>query len=342
MEKHFITALLVLVLLAPQLGLEAKSRHHGVKERDHDAEKHDYEKKKDGMHRHYSRYKKHKKHRHSHSIRDELESINKAIADIRTEIAALGQPGGGLPGDLTAILAPLQSEIDLNTGELVVVDGNITNIFGEILRINDSLIANGDRLAGLESAVATLVLDIAALISTVDTLSGGTPTDLVFKGNFLLGNAERPRFGIKFDWANFKANATGSFSSIEIRNSLGGSVKCSNTAAFPTIATDIANELNTHFPLPGSIVSFTCLSEFTVENVPMLQDVKWNIGECDGAVELNADLAKEAVCGGGQGAVVRPLHPTTQNWGGVGIDFGGSIGGTSGAPSQILEVILIR
>ena len=96
MEKHFITALLVVILLAPQTVLEAKSRHHGVKERDHDAEKHDYEKKKDGKHRHYSRYKKHRKHRHSHSIRDELESINKTVADIKAKIAALGP---GLKGD---------------------------------------------------------------------------------------------------------------------------------------------------------------------------------------------------------------------------------------------------
>jgi len=43
MEKYFITALLVLILLAPQSGLEAKSRHHGVKERDHDAEERDHE-----------------------------------------------------------------------------------------------------------------------------------------------------------------------------------------------------------------------------------------------------------------------------------------------------------
>jgi len=334
--------MLALFLLASQTGLEAKSRQDDLKDRDHDAEERDHEKKKDGKHRHYSRYKKHKKHRHPHSIRVELESINKAIADIQTEIAALGQTGGGLPVDLTAKLAALQSAIDANTGELGVVDGNITDIILDIQGINDSLIANGRvRLADLESAVSTLESELDALVLEVGTLSGGTPTDLVFKGNFIQGNAERPRFGIKFDWANFKANATGSFSSIEIKNDLGGSVKCSKTEAFPTIATDIANELNTHFPLPGSIMSFNCLSEFTVNSVVMLQDVKWNIGDCNGAVELNADLLNEAVCGVGDGAVVRPLHPTTQNWGGVGTEFGGS-GGTSGAPSQILEVILTR
>jgi len=70
MEKQLLTALLVLVLVAPQAGLEAKSRHHGVKERDHHAEDRDDEankrhKSKKRHHKSKKRHHKSKKHHHS-------------------------------------------------------------------------------------------------------------------------------------------------------------------------------------------------------------------------------------------------------------------------------------
>ncbi|MEE8366105.1 MAG: hypothetical protein V3R76_09980, partial [Gammaproteobacteria bacterium] len=68
-------------------------------------------------------------------------------------------------------------------------------------------------------------------------------------------------------------------------------------------------------------------------------------GFCGGEVELNAQLSflgtsAEDVCQPSDGAAVRPLM-TNKNWGGVGEDFDGT-GGTFGAPTQKLEVILTR
>ena len=80
MEKHFITALLVVILLAPQTGLEAKSRSHGVKDRDHNAEERYHKSNKRHRSNRYSRYKKYIKiYRHSHATKVELEFFQPSV-----------------------------------------------------------------------------------------------------------------------------------------------------------------------------------------------------------------------------------------------------------------------
>jgi len=190
--------------------------------------------------------------------------------------------------------------------------------------------------------------DLDERISALEE-SDSPASDLIFSGNFIEGNATN--FDLKVAWANFKNSATGSFSSIEIRNVLIvdgveiiGSIICSETA----IATDIVRELNTHVPIaaipsPGSLKSFTCLEPATSDSPG--RAVTWNVGECVGEVELNATLlGVKNVCQTtetSEAAIIRP-HALS-NWGGVGTDFGGA-GGTTGrkAPSQTLQIILTR
>ena len=306
MYKQLLTILLTFLFLAPQAGLEAK-------EKEDDKRHHDRSNKTKGF---------------AHGTKAQLVLLNQAIADISAKIAFLEQRVGGLPGDLAATLTALRLDIDTNSN-------NVSQALDDIMDIP-------------KFDIAAIKLEITSIIGRLDALGSSVPVepDLVFSGNFIQ-DGNQARFGLKFDWANFKNNATGSFSSIQIRNSfdggttIAGSVVCDT----PTIVDQIVSELNTHVPVPGpslgsagSIMSFTCPEPTLSENV------RWNIGECTGEVELNAqrypDSTSAAVCGTGQGAVVRPLLPS-KSWGGVGTDFGGS-GGTSGAPSQTLEVILLR
>ncbi|MCP4430739.1 MAG: hypothetical protein GY806_07160 [Gammaproteobacteria bacterium] len=187
----------------------------------------------------------------------------------------------------------------------------------------------GNRLNLLESSVAEISISLGLLSSTVDDLelrvlaleqAGPPPAISVnFSGAFThlaVADAE-----VQQAWQDFRNNATGSFQSIEIRNSLGGSVICSDSV----VATQIANELNLFTHGPG-FASFACGSQI------------WNVGTC-GGIELNAGSVT-GVCRCGQNAVVRPTI-ANDNWGGVSTEFGGS-GGTCDAPSQTLEVILTR
>ena len=313
--------MLALFLLASQTGLEAKSRQDDLKDRDHDAEERDHEKKKDGKHRHYSRYKKHIKHRHSHSIRDELESINKTIADIQTEIAALGQPGGGLPGDLMAKLDALQLAMGDNSSDIFSILGDITIILEDIKGISE----NGIRLDELKLTVADLSLKLTALTLTVDALDlrisaleQSTPPSVsehVFSREFFKGVASTVD-NQQLAWNQFRGNITGEFTSIEITNSFGGSALCSD----PLVSTNIANALK-------SFVTGAALEEF---NCGVNQE--WSVGDCGAGVTLHAG-STTAICWCDDGATVRPLN-TNPNWGGIGI--------TCDAPTQTLGVILTR
>ena len=311
MKKQLIGTLLVLMFLAPQTGLVAD----------------------DDNHKHKDKPPKPLKTKLFNSINVQFATkaeLTTAVALVQADIDALVLQVGVTPDELAASLALLQKDIDANILDINMALEDITN-----MRLED--------IAGIQGQIGIIqgqIDDINAFLKKLE-LPDLLVSDLVFSGNFFGG--EEARFGIKFDWASFKSNAIGSFSSIKIRNSfdggatIAGSVECAD----PAIATLIIKELNTHVPIPGptlgskgSFKSFTCVEPIT--SLP----VNWNIGECDGEVELNADLIIEAVCGIGEGAVVRPLHPT-KSWGGVGSDFGGS-GGTSGAPSQTLEVILTR
>ncbi|MFV2032378.1 MAG: hypothetical protein ACC663_07775, partial [Gammaproteobacteria bacterium] len=313
MVKIIITTLLAFLLLAPQAAVEAREKG---KEAKHDQRFH--------------KSKSHKFKRFPHAVKSELESLNQSISEINARIDALELAGGGgLPPDLAATLAALQAAIDTNSGDIVFALDGINGNLAEIQTLIDNLNANGAQLNSLELAVVDLESRILALEQ-----SGLTGSDLIFSGYFIK-NFES-RFSLKFDWANFKSNATGSFSSIEIKNDLGvgGSAVCAD----PVVATQIVNELNTLIPVSGAISTFTCLE-------PTLgMDVYWNVGESGGEVELNAQLIEAGVAPAVSqcefGAVVRPLNPS-RNWGGVGSNFGGA-SGTCNALSQTLEVVLTR
>jgi len=300
MEKHFITALLVLILLAPQSGLEAKSRHHGVKERDHDAEERDHE-NKNRYHKSKNRYHKSKKRHHSsrkffrfaRSTKAELELLKQSIAEINAKMGAL-EPQSQLPADLAALLVPLQTAIDGNSSDATMALDEIIDIMTEIGLIID-------RISALEK-------------------SGPEPPDgekLVFSGHFIL--KETPDAQLVQDWLDFRSNASGVYTSIEIRGSVGGGVSCSD----PVTATAIANALNS-----GQTATFNC------------ENRMWNVGPGNplngkGGIELNAgSVLLDSVPPTGnclEEASVRPLMGNS-NWGGIGL--------TCVAPSQTLEVIL--
>jgi len=307
MEKQILTALLVLVLVAPQTGLEAKSRHHGEKDRDHDAEERDHEDKK--------RYHKAKKRHHNsrklfrfaRATKAELELLKQAISDINAKMDAL-EPQGQLPADLAEDLTLKLQALELAIGENTV---DITFVLNAIDGILIDIADNKARLLILEQSTPPAV-----------------EPDLVITGTFIQGAVPAPSIGE--DWLVFRSKATGSFASIKISSSNGGSAICSD----PGAATNIANELNSHVPTTGSLTTFAC------------QDKIWNVGECGvGAVELNASLSS-GVCKCDQGATLRPRIGSI-NWGGVGSDFGGPVGPPDascfgGAPSQTLTVTLTR
>ena len=293
MEKHFITALLVVILLAPQTGLEAKSRSHGVKERDHEAQERDDEAKKPNRSKRYSRYKKYiKKYRHSHATKVELEFLKQSIAEINAKMDAL-EPQGQLPAVLAEKLDALQPVIDGNSSDVTMALDDIIEIMMDI----DSIIA---RISALEL--------------------GPEPPDgekLVFSGHFI--GKKTPDSLLMQDWLEFRSNASGYYTSIEIRGSAGGGVSCSD----PDTATAIANALNS-----GLTYTINC------------ENRMWNVGPGNprtggGGIELNAGSVRlDSVPPTGnclEEASVRPLMGNS-NWGGIGF--------TCVAPSQTLEVIL--
>jgi len=309
MEKHFITAMLVLVLLAPQLGLEAKSRYNEVKERDHDAkERHDDAKKR--PHSRYSKsHKKHKKHRHSHGFKAELKKLKRDISDIKDKIEDFElEVDDELLEDLKRELNALQMAIDGNFNEIGI-------IFEQIESINMGISALDTRLTELISALDTRL----STLELADPTGSGPPdSELIFSGDFT--NGIEADSDTQEAWVAFRSNATGTFSSIEIRNpgTGGGSAKCSD----PTSATLLAMGLSSSKP-----TSLDC------------DDLTWNVGFCGTQVhafELNAGSTSDVCeCFNKQFAVVRP-RMGNPNWGGIGgVDCGS-------APAQTIEVILIR
>lgn len=177
-----------------------------------------------------------------------------------------------------------------------------------------------DELDALNQAIEVTNQRIDDLEDRIIELEAGgdpDPVDVVFSGQFT--NSQAPTTNAAVAWSEFLNQATGEFSAIEIKSSLGGSVVCSD----PLAATDIANELNTHVLASGSISSFGC------------QDLIWNVGSIGNSIELNAG-PNVGVNACTQDAVVRPGIDNA-NWGGFA-EFGGSCG----APSQVLEVILTR
>ncbi len=338
MEKHFITALLVLVLLAPQLGLEAKSRYNEVKERDHDAEERHHDAKKRPHSRYnksHKKHKNHKKHRHSHGFKAELKKLKRDISDIKDMIDDLElEVDDDLLEDLKRELKALDLAIGAN---LLAINANqLANegMFNEIGTSLAQIESNNMRLSALEGSDLDTRLsalegsDHESRITALELSAPPSPdSDLVFSEVFSNGvglNEDSPQVE---GWDNFRSKATGLFTSIEIRNSLGGSVICSD----PEKTTEIAGALNNHDPSTSN----------SEKSVPC-EDKVWNIGACGlGGVELNVS-SKPEVCACSAIASVRPLN--VQNWGGFG-----SLGGIcelqpaqGPPPTQRLEVILAR
>ena len=302
MEKQILTALLVLVLVAPQTGLEAKSRHHGVKERDHDAEER-YHKSKNRYHKAKKRHHSSRKFfRFARATKAELELLKQAISEINAKMDEL-EPQSQLPAILAADLVALQRAINGNTSAIGANTSEITMALDEIIEI---------------------MVDIDSIIARISALeSGPEPPDgekLVFSGHFMSKKTPTKDSQLVLDWLEFRSIVSlyiangGLYTSIEIRGSVGGGVSCFD----PDTATAIANALNS-----GLTYTINC------------ENRVWNVGPGNprtggGGIELNAGSnTGTGTCL--QEASVRPLMGNS-NWGGIGF--------TCVAPSQTLEVIL--
>jgi hypothetical protein len=127
-------------------------------------------------------------------------------------------------------------------------------------------------------------------------------------------------------WAVFTNSAIGSFKSIEIRNSFDGGVTVDASAICADMdkVNQIAGALNTS----GSI-SLEC------------GNLTWRVSACSGTELYAGSSARTCNCDDQSAIAIRPLS-TNENWGGVGSEYGGSGGGTCGAPSQTLQVVLER
>jgi len=315
MIRQTITIFITVLLLVSQVAF-ADSKHRF---RYHESDKHESD-------------KQHKHKGDSRSVRAKLKSLDVAITEINTQIEALKLQVGDLPLDLVAQLIALQSTIDNNASDISLALTDIVTILQDISVIMSTQGDHDDQLNLLEASVAEIGANLSQLTSTVGDLElrvlaleqvSPPADDVNFSGIFsqgALASAESLQA-----WQDFRDDATGSFQSIEIRNSLNGSAICSD----PTVATQIASELNQYTPgVSGSVAAtFTCGLQ------------TWNVGTCGPEVELNAGSTAN-VCQCNQNAVVRPGIGNS-NWGGVSTEFGGS-GGTCTAPSQTLEVVLTR
>lgn len=325
MKNILYTLLLSIIFLAPQGELLADSdnQHNKIKP----------EKYKKVKHKHDKFW------RVPFATKADLELINQDILVINASLDALELQVGVSPEELAAALAPLQDDIDalklqvnVSPEELAAalaplqadIDANSTNV---TLALDDITKIRTEDIAGIQEAITSINKRIDALDPT-----DPPKQDLVFSGFFIEGFL--PSFRTVADWDQFKRNATGDFSTITIRNVLGGgSGSASVVCPLPANAALIANALNTYVPTvgrgAGEVISVTCID-------PAFGEVNWNIGSCNGEVELNASLNTKTVCSAINGAVVRPLI-NNPSWGGIGAEFGG--GGTT---SQTLEVILTR
>jgi len=345
MEKHFITTLLVLVLLAPQSGLEAKSRHHGVKERDHDAEERDHEDKKryhkakkrhhkskkhhhkSKKHHHKSKKHHHKSKKHHHSspkffrfaraTKAELELLNQAISNVNARIDALGQPATGVPAGLETTLRDLRADVELNKINIGINKSGVD--------------FNTPQITQNDIAIGEIRADILELSKLIEELHPQPPAGASFSGNFIGGEAPvEDGGGIAAAWAEFTGNAIGTFgtfSSIEIRSvSDGGATIDSAICNDPIIADQIATALS---------------SSTTIGPLDCGAGRTWSVNDCGLTlgVELRAGTgagATECTCSPGA-IVIRPLS-ANEFWGGAGL----AAGTTSPCrePSQTLEVDL--
>lgn len=313
MKNILYTLLLSIIFLAPQGELLADSdnQHNKIK-----PEK--YKKIK----------QKHDKFwRVPFATKADLELISQDIAGINASLDALELQVGNLPADLADQLAKLQSATETNSAEIFTALIDINDIFEDVETINRQSKINSGELDALGAAVDELNEKLTALISRVYdhelrlfALEQAIPPEvqeIIFSGEFIADEAASDK--IKADWNLFRSNAgAGSFQSIEIRNSFGGSIVCD----VPGVAGDIATALSTF--VSGDPRAFQC------------GEVTWNVGTCVGGPELNAS-ASEIVCNCGSEFAVRPFIGNEQ-WGGIN-GFGGT---TCGAQSQTLEVILTR
>ena len=274
------------------------------------------------------------------------EQLEAALAPLQAEIDALKSQVNVSPEQLEAALAPLQAEIDALKSQVNVspeqLEAALAPLQAEINALKSQVNVSPEELAAalvpLQADIdanegnVTLALDgITEINNHIDALHPTDPPeqDLVFSEFFI--QSRTPGFRILADWDQFKRSATGEFSSITIRNSPGDgfggvSVVCADSAK----ATEIASALNTYVPTVyiGGIISNTCID-------PESRQVNWNVGSCNGEVELNASTDR-VVCSSINGAVVRPLQ-SNSSWGGIGGEFAGR-----GTVSQTLEVILTR
>jgi len=302
MSKFWPITLLVLLLLAPQVELEAKGKHH-------------------------YRQATHKYMGFPHSTKAELESLKQSISVVNQKVDELKQKVGDRSGELEGALNRLQSIVADNSSDLSLAFEDITRALVDIENIILRLHDDEGRLGGLETTVGEIGFNLGSLEARVNhledrilALEEGAPpadTNVIFSGAFTGGQIASDV--LVQAWSQFRNDAIGSFSSIEIKNSLNGSVVCDD----PVVVNQIASELNGHVPVQESITSFDC------------KGLAWNVGNCAVAgipydVELNAGVAAK-VCGCNQNATVRP---------GIGNESWGGIGVTCKAPSQTLEVIL--
>lgn len=209
-------------------------------------------------------------------------SLHQRIADIKEELEALKLQIGDLPPDLAAI--------DENTSDITEILNDITEIYIQLGQLEQL----DERIKKLEQ-------------------SGSEPPAaeiVIFSGHFVGGSISTEQSSQ--DWLNFRASATGNFSSIAIRGSAGAGVSCSDTDGATTLA-EMLNE--------GTEGNISCENRI------------WNVGNSgSGTIELNAGSLNE-VGRCSQEATVRP-RINNRNWGGIGV--------SCSAPSQTLEVILTR
>jgi chromosome segregation ATPase len=248
------------------------------------------------------------------------------IAFIQLQVDGLNLQIGDLATDLALEAAQLQAAIDANSIDISGLLVNVSSLTAQIVLLDNQVDNHESRLTSLEGSLVVVQNTLADLEDRVDRIDQSVSAleeihnpAIVYSADFVRGATYSNSSIQTQDWNQFRSEATGSFSSIEISNSLGGSVICSDA----TIATNIAASLHNQ-------------STFDPDSVFSCQGVNWVIGRCGSALELAAGQSRACRCG--QHASVRP---NIGNWGGVGSQFGGS-GDTCFAPTQTIEVMLTK
>jgi hypothetical protein len=223
---------------------------------------------------------------------------------------------------LLALQSSLQADSDkqfLNGKPFSFLDGEFVSQ-QELESVNKAIEETNAKIGDLEER-----------LSKLEDSEPPDPSQLTFTGDFK--QDEPPGANILQDWSNFTTSATGSFNSIEIRNSFdgGASTFARATCSEPEKASALASALNTLDPKSPAITTLEC------------ENLIWNIEFCSyGKVELSAGISGASACNCFyRGLAIRPTVKT-RDWGGAGPDFVGSRGGTCGATDQTLEVVLTR